>query len=143
MYVWGGGKDFVVICICICTKLVTSTFLLMSVLFGVVSVITIIFATLYFFARKQLNQLSQSSNQSENSTHGETTLSYTNNSSDVRIGNQQPVNTQNVDSDGYEDISIRNIHLTERQIEKMVTEETPQYERLQGQVSQSVCVCVY
>ena len=115
----------------------------MSVLFGVVSVITIIFATLYFFARKQLNQLSQSSNHSENSTNGETTLSYTNNSSDVRIGNQQPVNTQNIDSDGYEDVSIRNIHLTERQIEKMVTEETPQYERLQGQVSQSVCVCVY
>ena len=129
---WGGGKDFVVICICICTKLVTSTFLLMSVLFGVVSVITIIFATLYFFAHKQL---SQPSNHSENSTHGQTTLSYINNSSDVRIGNQQPINTQNIDSDGYENVNVGNIHLTERQIEKIVTEEIPQCEGLPEQVS--------
>ncbi|KAK2138387.1 hypothetical protein LSH36_3128g00008, partial [Paralvinella palmiformis] len=67
-----------------------------------------------------------------------TTLSYINNPSDVRIGNQQPINTQNIDSDGYEDVNIRNIHLAERQIENMVTEKTPQYERLQGQVSSDV-----
>ena len=111
-------------------------------LFGVVSVITIIFATLYFFARRQLSQLNESSNHTANSTHGQTTLSYINNPSDVRIGNQQPINTQNIDSDGYEDVNIRNIHLAERQIENMVTEKTPQYERLQGQVSLYVCLCV-
>jgi hypothetical protein len=111
------------------------------VLFGVSCVIIIILATLYFFARKQLSQLSQPSNHSENSTHGQTTLSYINNSSDVGIENQQPINTQNIDSNGYEDVNIRNIHLTERQREDMITEKTPQYERLQGQVSQYVCVC--
>ncbi|KAK2139208.1 hypothetical protein LSH36_1941g00038 [Paralvinella palmiformis] len=89
-------------------------------------------ATLYSFARKQL---SQPSNHSDNSTHGHTTLSYINNSSDVGIENQQPMNTQNIDSNGYEDVNIRNIHLTERQREDMITEETPQYERLQGQVN--------
>ncbi|KAK2138273.1 hypothetical protein LSH36_3424g00000 [Paralvinella palmiformis] len=71
----------------------------MSVLFGVSCVIIIIFATLYFFARKQLRKLSQPSNHSENSTHGQTTLSYINNSSGVRIGNQEPINTQNIDYD--------------------------------------------
>ncbi|KAK2139209.1 hypothetical protein LSH36_1941g00039 [Paralvinella palmiformis] len=112
-------------------KPITSTSTLPWVLFGVSCVIIIIFVTLYLFARKQL---SQPSNHSENSTHGQTTLSYINNSSNARIGNQQPINTQNIDADGYEDVNIRNIHLTERQIENMVTEKTPQYERLQGQV---------
>ncbi|KAK2152082.1 hypothetical protein LSH36_340g04012 [Paralvinella palmiformis] len=119
-------------------KPITSTSTLPWVLFGVSCVINIIFATLYFFARKQLSQLSQPSNHSENSTHGQTTLSYINNSSDVGIENQQPINTQNIDSNGYEDVNIRNIHLTERQREDMITEKTPQYERLQGQVSDDV-----
>ncbi|KAK2139207.1 hypothetical protein LSH36_1941g00036 [Paralvinella palmiformis] len=114
-------------------KCVTCT--LSWVLFGVSCVINIVFATLYFIARKQL---SQPSNHSENFTHGQTTLSYINNSSDVEIENQQPINTQNIDSNGYEDVNIRNIHLTVRQREDMITEKTPQYEKLQGQVSDDV-----
>ena len=116
-------------------KPVICTSTLPWVLFGVSCVINFILAMLYLNAIKQPSQLSQPSNDPENSTHGYTTHSDIYNPTDVGIENQQPINTQNIDSDGYENVNVGNIHLTERHIEKIVTEEIPQCEGLPEQVS--------
>ena len=136
----------VCVCVCVCENIYNYLFITRSTkayylyIYPTVGVIWCVLCHHYYLCHTLFRkQLSQPSNHSENSTHGQITQSYINNSSDVEIQNQQPINTQNIDSNGYEDVNIRNIHLTERQIENMVTEKTPQYERLQGQVSQCVC----